>query len=503
MVTVMAWVGTASRSGKWPSLTCWRAAGRLELDHLDVERVVEVGHRRVVEGQVPVLADAEAAQVERVLPQQVGVAAALGLGVAETLDVVGGLRVGRLHDALADPALEAGRVVRSDPDVLVHVEDDGVGPGHPVGLVRPGRATKASWELPVANMACAVPRAATAARITSARLVGRGPGHGGHVGVHVHGGAVDGPGPGLARRSACQARLGQTGPVRDVELPGPGPPGGGLEGGAPLPRRDAGGGRAPAGAVGVGQGRDRAAHRLVQGARRPGRRVGHARAGPRPRRRGLVGRQPRPGPGLRRVQARRHASPSWCRPAPRRPRCRPCSSSTSASSCTARATARPRPTPSSWPRARGAATCRPTTTPTSSPARRRWPGSWSSRCPSLGTVVVPCGGRRAAGGRHPRPRGDGRARGRGRVRGLALHEHRPGRGRHRAHRGRADRGRRAGGQPRARRGDRRRRARPRRRRPHRERGRHPLRHGLLGLTRWASSSKARVRSGWPRCGRAW
>ena len=107
--------------------------------------------------------------------------------------------------------------------------------------------TKASWELPVANMACAVPRAATAARSTAARLVGGGPGHGGHVGVHLHGGAVNGPGPGLhgvqhARRASARLE-----PVRDVELPGPGPSGGGVEGGAPLPRRDARGGRAPAG----------------------------------------------------------------------------------------------------------------------------------------------------------------------------------------------------------------------------------------------------------------
>ena len=119
-----------------------QAAGRLELDHLDVAGVGEVGHRRIVEGQVPVLADPEAAQVEGVLAQELGVAAALGLGVTETLDVVGRLRAGRLHDALTDPALEARRVVRSHADVLVHVEDDGVGPGHPFGLVHQGLARR-------------------------------------------------------------------------------------------------------------------------------------------------------------------------------------------------------------------------------------------------------------------------------------------------------------------------------------------------------------------------
>ena len=37
----------------------------VELDHLHIDRVVEIGHRRVVEREVAVLADAQAAQVER------------------------------------------------------------------------------------------------------------------------------------------------------------------------------------------------------------------------------------------------------------------------------------------------------------------------------------------------------------------------------------------------------------------------------------------------------
>ena len=54
-------------------------------------------------------------------------------------------------------------------------------------------------------MAWAVPRAATAARMHGSGLVGGGAGHGGHIGVDLHRGAVDGPGPRSARRSACQA----------------------------------------------------------------------------------------------------------------------------------------------------------------------------------------------------------------------------------------------------------------------------------------------------------
>ena len=168
MVTVMALAGTASMSGKWPSLTCCARQASSSSTTLTSSGSVEVGHRGIVEGQVPVLPDPEAAQVERVALQELGVARALGPGVAQTLDVVGSLGVGRLDDPLADPALEAGRVVGSHPDVLVHVEDHRLGPGHVRGCAPSSAAMKASWEFPVANMACATPRAATAARMTSA-----------------------------------------------------------------------------------------------------------------------------------------------------------------------------------------------------------------------------------------------------------------------------------------------------------------------------------------------
>ena len=70
--------------------------------------------------------------------EQLAVAGALGLGIAQTLHVIRRLGVGRLGDALADPVLEAGRVVRTDADVLIHVEDDGVGPRHIVGVAHQG-----------------------------------------------------------------------------------------------------------------------------------------------------------------------------------------------------------------------------------------------------------------------------------------------------------------------------------------------------------------------------
>ena len=94
MVTVTACRGTSASLAKWPSLTCWRRQASSRVTTLTSARVVEVGHRGVVEGQVPVLADAQAAQVERVAPQQSGVALALVVRRGQAVEVVGGPRGG-------------------------------------------------------------------------------------------------------------------------------------------------------------------------------------------------------------------------------------------------------------------------------------------------------------------------------------------------------------------------------------------------------------------------
>ena len=66
MVTVMACVGTVVDVGEVAFAHLLLTAGGVELHDLHVERVVEVGDGRVVEREVPVLADAEAAEIERV-----------------------------------------------------------------------------------------------------------------------------------------------------------------------------------------------------------------------------------------------------------------------------------------------------------------------------------------------------------------------------------------------------------------------------------------------------
>ena len=212
--------GDVVKAGEVALVDLLAPAGRFEFDDLDVARVGEVGHRRVVEGQVPVLADPEAAQVERILRQQVAVAAALRLGVSETLHVERGLGVRRLDDALPYPALEACGVVRSHPDVFVHVEDNGVGPGHPFGLVHQGLG---EGQLGVTRGEHHVGRTPVGHGLQHdrERLVGRCPGHGPHVGVDLHRGAVNRPGPRLHGVQHARLQLGQTGTVRDVELPGP------------------------------------------------------------------------------------------------------------------------------------------------------------------------------------------------------------------------------------------------------------------------------------------
>ena len=52
--------------GKMALVDLLEPTGAVELDHLHVERVGEVGHGRIVEGEMPVLPDTETAQVEGV-----------------------------------------------------------------------------------------------------------------------------------------------------------------------------------------------------------------------------------------------------------------------------------------------------------------------------------------------------------------------------------------------------------------------------------------------------
>ena len=258
----------------------------------------------------------------------------------------------------------------------------------------------------------------------------------------------------------------------------------------------------PARAEHLVEDRDGAAHGFVQGTRRTGRRGGDAglrsRAGPwwplRPAITASGWPMPRPSSGAR---------SRWsCRSMPRRPRCRPCSSSMCGWSSTVTGTARPRRAPSrSWSE-EGSRYVSPYNDPDVIAGQGTIARELLEQVPNLGTVVVPCGGGGPAGRHGARPGRDRRAGDRRRVRGVALGQRPP-----------SlpvasspitvepDAGRRIGGQPGARGGHRRHRAGPARRGGHGERSRHSLGHGLRRSQDGTGARRCRCRRRGRRPGR--
>ena len=201
------------------------------------------------------------------------------------------------------------------------------------------------------------------------------------VGMDPDGGAVDGPGPGphgaqharctSARLDRCATSWSRVRPTWRLR---------GRRSAASCPVTPVFGTPQLGPSVSV-EDRDAPAHGLVQGAGRPGRRVGHAGGGSRPCRGRLLGRQPRARSGLRGLQAGRAGDR------------RRAHGSVRGEGLGAPAVRRaPRPPRRRLPRggdararagrvARGAATSRPTTIPTSSPASRRSPASSLEQVP--------------------------------------------------------------------------------------------------------------------------
>lgn len=98
------------------------ADGIVKPDNLDVERIVEVSDRRIVEGDVAVAADAEADDVYGCSGETLGIIARalLGIGVAfHQMDSAEGQLV---EDASLEPGAEALRRVGGKADILVHME---------------------------------------------------------------------------------------------------------------------------------------------------------------------------------------------------------------------------------------------------------------------------------------------------------------------------------------------------------------------------------------------
>ena len=117
------------------------AAGEVEFDDFDEERVGEVGDGRVVEGDVAVFANAHADEIDGLCAEEGGVAGGDGLGVG----LFGGQGMEAAEGDVAEEMLvevvaEALRVRGGEADVVVHVKRGDSGPveGEGVGLVDEG-----------------------------------------------------------------------------------------------------------------------------------------------------------------------------------------------------------------------------------------------------------------------------------------------------------------------------------------------------------------------------
>ena len=91
--------GHVVKGGKTAIVHLLQAAGLVEGDDLDLQRIGEIGDGRIVEGQVAILANAGADDVDGMGGQEGSVAAALCLGI-------GRMPVQKVHGAGLDPVVE-------------------------------------------------------------------------------------------------------------------------------------------------------------------------------------------------------------------------------------------------------------------------------------------------------------------------------------------------------------------------------------------------------------
>jgi hypothetical protein len=105
------------------------AAGFVELDQFDRVRIVEVGDGRIVEGEVSVLADTEATEIDGLGAEERSITRALGQGLVGVAgEIVKGRGAEAALYAFAEEPAEAGRVGVGDSEVFVHVKEGDAGP---------------------------------------------------------------------------------------------------------------------------------------------------------------------------------------------------------------------------------------------------------------------------------------------------------------------------------------------------------------------------------------
>jgi hypothetical protein len=110
------------------------AACIVQLHHFDRMGIVEIRDGRIIEGEVPVLANAKTTEIDGLRAEKVRVAGTLGqrlIGVTRKVMKYCGIHA--MLDMFAEETTKTGRVRIGDTEVFVHVKEDHARPIHRFG----------------------------------------------------------------------------------------------------------------------------------------------------------------------------------------------------------------------------------------------------------------------------------------------------------------------------------------------------------------------------------
>lgn len=127
--------GHGFEGGEVPFLDLLHFAGVVELHEFDPVRIVEAGDGRIIEGDVAIFADAEAAEIDGLRLEERGVPGDfVERQVALAVEVMELPGFDEEFHAFAHITTEARRVIAGDSEVFVHVEQGDLGPIDAAGL---------------------------------------------------------------------------------------------------------------------------------------------------------------------------------------------------------------------------------------------------------------------------------------------------------------------------------------------------------------------------------
>ena len=98
------------------------AAGNIQLNHLDLFRIVKIRYGGVVKRDMAVFADAEEHHVGRVLFQKLAVTRAFLLGIRRAVDQVNGTKRNTVKNRPAEKTVERLRAAKRKTDIFVHMK---------------------------------------------------------------------------------------------------------------------------------------------------------------------------------------------------------------------------------------------------------------------------------------------------------------------------------------------------------------------------------------------